>query len=113
MAIEYHHIPNWLDFERSFGPEVYISDAEFLALLFDKANPLEGPIDILTHTHHWEAYRIDYSNLELFIADVYPELNQEDFFQPLDTVFFSFNDCYISMIHHEGYYIKLERSKKE
>jgi hypothetical protein len=82
-------------------------------LLFDIENPLVGPIDILTHTHHWESYRIDYSNLQLFIAEVYPELNQESFFQPLDTIFFSFNDRYISMIHHEGYYAKLEKSTKE
>jgi hypothetical protein len=105
--LRWARIPDWEGYEYRC---IDIDDDTFLSYLIEEGLVLEGPLDIITHFCFPEriAYQISFNDLEKFIKEVYPEIVQADFFQPLDLLLISFPDKFISMIHHEGYYCHIK-----
>jgi len=99
-SLNWRDVPHWDKFEKG---EIDFSSEQMFELLF-QLKPQSEPLLIITDENfkHQVAYLIKYSNLLHFANEAYPKLNQMEFIQPLDLIFFSPEDNLLTMLHHEG-----------
>ncbi|MCH2200286.1 MAG: hypothetical protein MK081_16070 [Flavobacteriales bacterium] len=100
IVLQWKVLDNWLDFENG---DIELSDSFLIESIFHKIQP-KGPVYIVTDECFSErlAYVIESSNLDKFVSEVYHEIHQIEFFQPMDYIFLCPEIQLLSMLHHEG-----------
>ena len=98
LGFEYKYI----DLERA-------DDVELFSEVFSEGKFLRGRVIVLTDYAIGKkvCYSVHHSFLEKFVLDTYPEMADQNFFQPLDSIFLGIEERMAVIIHHEGYYMRI------
>jgi len=101
---------NWDSYE--YG-NLDISDEEFLIKLFSSTEPKFGRTIIITDVCFKDnhGYIIEEGCLYNFVDEIYPEIHNEGFFQPLDIIFIFPEIKSLVILYHEGLIIEYEKNK--
>lgn len=81
-----------------------LSDEDFFVQLFNTIDPKFGETIVVTDECFKDrlGYKIQERYFLEFVKEVYPELHNQDFFQPLDVIFVFPEVKSLTCIHHEG-----------
>ena len=109
IKLEWDKIDWWDSFEKG---NANISIDTFYHILFEKIMLFDSKAIIVTDECFIEksAYRIDFSDMKLFLKTIYPQIHQMEFFQPQDYIFLFPNDKHLTILHHEGLITQYQKS---
>lgn len=96
---------DWESFE--YG-HLDLSDEDFFIQLFNTTEPKFGQTIVVTDPCFADklGYKIQEGYLLEFVKEVYSELHDEEFFQPLDIIFVFPDVKSLTCLHHEGWIIE-------